>query len=364
MKAKYFITSFLLFSLLMVYSVKSVYAQGDNPWTGGVRVLPSNDTKKKVLPLIQVKGNKFVNPEGKTVLFRGLSIADPDKVERQGHWNKQLFVKVKETGANLVRLPVHPAAWQARKADKYINLLDSAVSWCTDLGMYAIIDWHSIGNLEMEMFENPIYITTKTETYDFWRKISQHFSGHNTVAFYELFNEPSTHHGQMGICSWADWKKLMENIITVIRSFDRETIPLVAGFDWAYDLTPLLIEPINAAGIGYVTHPYSNKRTIPWEPKWDGDFGFAAATYPVIATEFGFDQSTPVDVDGDHYGNSIIGYLESRGISWVAWCFDPEWRPCMLKNWNYELTNSGEFFKIGLQGKLKVQNKKETESKK
>ncbi len=35
-------------------------------------------------------------------------------------------------------------------------------------------------------------------------------------------------------------------MIHLIRSFDTETIPLVAGFDWAYDLTPLREEPINA----------------------------------------------------------------------------------------------------------------------
>jgi len=61
----------------------------------------------------------------------------------------------------------------------------------------------------------------------------------------------------------------------------------VAGFDWAYDLTPLILSPIAAEGIGYTTHPYSNKRPQPWEPKWEEDFGFATAKYPIIATEFG-----------------------------------------------------------------------------
>lgn len=65
-------------------------------------------------------------------------------------------------------------------------------------------------------------------------------------------------------------------------------MPLVAGLDWAYDLTPLHNDPVNAKRIAYVTHPYVYKRTEPWEPKWEEDFGFAAGEYPVIATEFGF----------------------------------------------------------------------------
>ena len=32
----------------------------------------------KKMPLISVNGNKFVDPDGKTVLFRGLAISDPD----------------------------------------------------------------------------------------------------------------------------------------------------------------------------------------------------------------------------------------------------------------------------------------------
>lgn len=34
--------------------------------------------------LISMKGNKFVDPDGKAMLFRGLSISDPDKLQMQG----------------------------------------------------------------------------------------------------------------------------------------------------------------------------------------------------------------------------------------------------------------------------------------
>ena len=43
--------------------------------------------------------------------------------------------------------------------------------------------------------------------------------------------------------TWDEWKKINEDIIKLIRAFDNETIPLVAGFDWAYDLTPLNYDP-------------------------------------------------------------------------------------------------------------------------
>ncbi|HEY5407910.1 MAG TPA: cellulase family glycosylhydrolase [Ginsengibacter sp.] len=345
----------LLFTLLTVsmqYSYpQSITDNGSHPWwKEGYPFRFGKNPKAKLMPLITVKGNKFINAKGDTVLFRGVSIADPDKIDHEGHWNKMLFEKVKEMGVMLVRIPVHPAAWRERTSLKYLTLLDSAVSWCTDLNVYIDIDWHSIGNLEMELFQNPMYNTTRKETYEFWQTIARHFAGNNTVAFYELFNEPTTYRGQLGNISWTEWKKINENIIGLIRSFDSETIPLVAGFDWAYDLTPLREEPINAVGIGYVTHPYPNKRTQPWEPKWEEDFGFAAKRYPMIATEIGFTIRNGDPVDGaENYGTRITKYLESNGIGWLAWDFDPEWGPQLLSSWNYELTGSGKFFKAAMQ---------------
>ena len=331
-------------------------APRNHPWwndrPAGARAYTTN---AKTMPLIAVKGNKFVDPEGRAILFRGLAISDPDKLEMQGHWNREHFVKVKEMGTRLVRIPVHPVAWRERTPAEYLKLLDQAVDWCTSLQMYVDLDWHSIGNLATGVFQDPMYDTSLQETYSFWRTMARHYAGHNTVAFFEFFNEPTTFNNQLGPISWDEWKKINENLIAIVRSYNVQAVPLVAGFDWAYDLTPLRLSPIAAEGVGYVTHPYSNKRPQPWEPKWEEDFGFAAAKYPVMATEFGgfgpprqppagAAAATPA-VPQAPYGPSIIKYLEGKGISWVVWCFDPEWGPTLISDWEYKLTPSGEFTK-------------------
>ena len=315
-------------------------------WHSGPWERPRPNPKARLLPLISVKGSHFVDPSGETVLFRGLSIADPDKLEEQGRWNRELFAAVKDMGANLVRIPVHPAAWRSRTPRAYLVLLDQAVDWCTDLGMHVIIDWHSIGNLKAGMFQEPIYNTSMAETLDFWRLMAMHFKGDHTVAFFELFNEPTHYNGMLGTLSWADWREMNEEMIGVIRYWDKETIPLVAGFDWAYDLDAVHYDPVRAQGIGYVTHPYANKRGQPWEPRWEEDFAFVADRYPVIATEIGFGLKPGEAVDDAHYGNRITRFLEQRGISWMAWVYDPEWEPKMLESFDgFRLSGSGEFFK-------------------
>lgn len=314
----------------------------------------------KVLSLIKVEGNKFVNSSGDTIFFQGLSIADPDKIERQGHWNKKLFEEVKKLGTMIVRIPVHPISWRTRTPVKYLKLLDQAVKWCTDLGMYVDIDWHSIGNLEMGLFQDPMYVTSLTETYNFWRTIASHFRGVNTIAFYELFNEPTRYHGQLGSVTWEGWKKINENIIKLIRAYDPDKIPLVAGFDWAYDLTPLRYDPLDITGIGYVVHPYPHKRTPSYEPKWEEDFGFAANTYPVVATELGF--TLPNAKENLNYGKVIMKYFKEKGISWIWWVYDPQWEPAMLKSWkNFDLTVNGKFYEEACQGKITKQDTTKTQ---
>ena len=71
-------------------------AQESRPWFQDSPVhFPTPNPKARALPLIMVKGNKFINSKGDTILFRGLAIADPDKIERQEHWSKKYFERLK-----------------------------------------------------------------------------------------------------------------------------------------------------------------------------------------------------------------------------------------------------------------------------
>ncbi len=314
------------------------------------RPLKSPDAKK--LPLISVSGNHFVDASGKPLEFRGVNTGDPDKVDSQGHWNQAFFAKIKESGATVVRIPVHPVAWRGRGPKAYMELLDEAVQWSTDLGMYVDIDWHSIGNLKQGLFQDPMYETSLPETLNFWRTMAAHYNGNHTVAFFELFNEPTIYRGQLGSMTWDEWRQINEDIITLIRAYDNDTIPLVAGLDWAYDLAPLRDSPVRAERIGYVTHPYPNKRKRPWPQKWEEDFGFAAERYPMIATEIGFSDAYGNQADNAAYASEITKYLDSKGIGWTVWCFDPEWGPTMISSWDtFELTGEGKFFSGEMKAK-------------
>ncbi len=316
-----------------------------------------NSISKK-LSFIRVEGNKFVDENGSRVIFRGVNISDPDKIAKNGRWNKRHFEVIKEWGANVIRIPVHPVAWKHRGQEEYFKLLDQAVIWASELEIYLIIEWHSIGNLKTGLFQHPMYETTKAETLNFWRSVSFRYKDVPTIAFYEIFNEPTMYNGQLGRITWKEWKVICEEIINIIFAHDKNVIPLVAGFNWGYDLKPVKEDPIGIKGIGYVSHPYPQKTSAPFEENWERDFGFVADKYPVFATEIGFmaadDPGAHIPVISDEkYGETVVNYFRKKGISWTVWNFDPDWPPQMISDWNYTPTKQGTFFRNVMQNESK-----------
>lgn len=309
---------------------------------------------QNTLGRISVNENDFVNENGATVIFRGLDTSDPDKLESQGLWNIRYFEEMKNWGANLVRFPVHPRAWNKRGKENYLKLLDDGIKWAEELSMYVIIDWHSIGNLRTEMYQAEMYDTTQKQTFDFWRTIASRYGNNTTVAFYELFNEPTTYNNQLGTISWEQWKELNHEMITIVRANGGKGIPLVAGFNWAYDLTPVKESPLEVDGIAYVSHPYPQKREKPWEEKWAKDWGFVKEKYPLILTEMGFsgpdDPGAHIPVISDEsYGDAITEYCDKNEISYMVWVFDKQWAPRLYTDENYTPSRQGKYFKKKLQ---------------
>jgi hypothetical protein len=306
------------------------------------------------LSWVSVDGNQFVQENGTPIIFRALDASDPDKLEKEGHWNEEYFRQIKSWNANAVRFPIHPSAWRERGKEAYLNLLDAGIELAKEQGLYVILDWHSIGNLRTELYQHERYNTTWKETIDFWIAIAQRYGDNSTVAMFELFNEPTLIGGKLGTCSWGQWKALMEELIVIVRAHGAKNVPLVAGFNWAYDLTEVMVNPIKAEGVAYVSHPYPQKRSKPWEPQWESDWGHVADAFPVILTEIGYcgpdDKGAHIPVISDpSYVEAITKYTAKKGISYCVWVFDPHWSPMLLKDWDYNLTEPGKVWKEAMK---------------
>jgi hypothetical protein len=302
------------------------------------------------LPQLSIDGKNIVTENGEIIRLQGVSFSDPDKLENDGQWNRRYFEEAKDWGCNVVRFAVHPTRLNDRGWDNYFELMDKGVKWAEELGMYVIIDWHSIGNLNTEKWFRDIYVTSWDETVRFWERVARHYKGNSTVAIYELYNEPTSQSGELGELSWATWRPTLEKLIDKIHRIDDEKIALVAGMNWGYFLDEVIENPVDRKNVAYCTHPYPQKREQPWEPKWEADFGHVADKYPIIATEFGF---MGPDEPGAHipciadesYGKAIMDYFDKKGISYTLWCFDPDWPPTLITDWEFTPSRQGRFFK-------------------
>ena len=303
---------------------------------------------------IVVSGNKFADEMGNTIQFKGMNASDPDKLEKEGMWNQRYFDEMQSWGANLVRFPIHPSSWRERGQKEYFDLLDRGIAMAEKSNMHVILDWHSIGNLETGQFQHERYFTSKEETFEFWKLMAIRYGSNPTVSFFEFFNEPTTINGKLGELSWSQWKKTNEDLIDLIRKHEAKAIPLVAGFDWAYELTNVLEDPIEAESIAYVSHPYPMKREKPWEEAWESDWGHVADAYPVILTEVGFCHEDehgahiPV-IDDGKYVKAITDYADKKNLSFVIWIFDNRWSPRLLLDWDFTPSKSGQMWKNYLQ---------------
>ncbi|WED66639.1 cellulase family glycosylhydrolase [Synoicihabitans lomoniglobus] len=305
------------------------------------------------LSLISVEGNRFVNEAGETVVLRGLALSDPGELLDRGQWNRGYFEQAASWNANVVRVMVQPDRWHRWGEERFLQFIDEAVQWSGELGMYVIIDWHTIGNVLTGVYHRPEYITSKDETFRFWNTIAQRYRNNPTVVAYELYNEPTNRGGAFGRLPWSDYKVFVEDLIYMIHHIDPTAIALVAGFNWGYDLRHVRDEPIEAPNVAYVTHPYPMK-SADWEHDWEAIWGFVAERHPIVATEFGYmsaeERGSHNPVIGDEvYGEAIINFFEKRGISWTPWVFDTIWTPNLLLDWDFTPSNQGRFFKAKLQ---------------
>ena len=89
---------------------------------------------------VKVKGNQFVDPQGKEIVFRGLCFSDPVKLVREGQWNERYFAAAADWGANVVRFAVHPANLNSLGWEETFRAMDQGIEWAKKHGLYVIMD--------------------------------------------------------------------------------------------------------------------------------------------------------------------------------------------------------------------------------
>lgn len=321
-------------------------------------------------PALHTEGKFFKDPNGNTVILRGLSMVSLWNMgtrngPRYSFYTTQYPVETPENDAKalidlatdptkhgigwysrVIRLPIYPTMQDAdpgwavcteTQRNTYKALLQTIVDYCVTKGVYVIIDWHYIAD----------YGDKTATTQAFWDYIAPTYKNYTNVIF-ELYNEPIAYAngGQPGADkTWATWKNWAQPQVDRIRNtHGAQNIILVGAPNWSQLLADADANPITGGNIGYVCHLYpyhwEGKDQTPEAP--DGDLSrFLGSTInnkPVFFTEWGFKNGAAIPCDAeneDGYASGMKTYLNTTGASWTGWCFDPYWEPVMFNNWDF-----------------------------
>lgn len=287
---------------------------------------------------LSAEGNRLVNPSGETVFLRGLMPQEPSRLHSRNRFGRKLFDRIAETGANVVRIPVDPELY-TYDADYLWRYIDRIVSWAGENGMYAIIDWHYIGNIatgegaEMPDTEEPPLELSRA----FWSQTADYFKDTPHVIF-EIYNEPAH-------ISENTWRSNAQELIDIIRAQGAEQLIIAGGVEYSRDLSWVIENPLEDSNLAYAAHVYPAHS----QSMWDYWFGKTADLYPVLLTEWGFmeDDGDPkhnyLVGDAQNYGGPLLSYADAHLAGWVACWYDDDWFPPMFVKGMKALTPLGEF---------------------
>lgn len=215
----------------------------------------------------------------------------------------------------VIRLPI--AQTYYLYYDSYRQDIASIVAATKSLGIYLILELHGYDANNLNSAQ-PDPVSTPM----FWGQVAQRF-GSETHVLFDIWNEPHD-------VPWSTWKGNAEKIISAIRSAGaNETLVVVGGLDYAYDLQPLLDPANRITGMGpiiYATHPYPLKVMPPaMSPEWDLKFGNVAKQLPVLIGEYGTDDSngSPFGLGSKAAAHSwmtqLHSYIDQKQLSALAW---------------------------------------------
>lgn len=291
-----------------------------------VRHTASFDAAGIDLPPLTTQGSQLRTPDGGVVVLRGVMVPDPANLAEDGRFERDLVEDVAATGANVLRVPVHPGSW-ADDGDYLWRYLDPIARWAGEAGMYVILDWHVIGDVSTgDAPSDPdLFAADLDETREFWTAVAAHFADAPHVLF-ELVNEPQ------GIAP-DDWRDVAGELTAVVREQGANQPVIVGGTEYARDLSWLADGGVDDGEVVYATHVYP----IHGQAGWDAWFGDVTDRYPLLLTEWGFQDENRLDGpaylagDAAGYGRPLLQALADEGASgWVACWWDDRWDPAMF----------------------------------
>ncbi len=172
------------------------------------------------------------------------------------HFDRTDFENIKSLGVEVLRIPIHFEQWSKGAPDYVVEdwlweCVDNAVSWCEELKMYVIIDFHNDCNGNSKTRPDVEKMLLKI-----WPQIAKRYKDKSQYVIYEVMNEPHMKSGNLS-ADISKWAKIQGNVLKTIRSIDTKHTVIVGAENWNALDAMLMLPDYKDDNLIYNFHDYS-----------------------------------------------------------------------------------------------------------
>lgn len=312
------------------------------------------------LKALHVSGNHIVNGSNQAVQLRGVNRSGSEYacIKGMGVFDGPVddasIAAMASWKINTVRVPLNETCWlgingvnasfsgqiyKAGIADYVSRLIQHQVIPILELHWSAPTTWQADRQQPMP---------DRDHSLTFWKEVATAFAGNDTVIF-DPFNEPFPDSNSDSEAAWTCWRDGgacpgfdfqaagMQELVTTIRGAGAQNLVLLGGVHYASGFTGWLghkpTDPINNLAASWHVYNFTpcNDATC-----WNGPIAALAASVPIVATEIGQDDC------GDSFIKSVMGFLDQKQMSYLAWTWDA-WGDCFSLIADYKGTPKGAY---------------------
>ena len=265
----------------------------------------SDKTPYEIHGAISVDGTNIGDKNGEVFQLCGVSTHGIGWFPQ--YVNKDAFQSVRDDwGANLVRIAMYTAEGAGYctggNRDQLKSLVKDGVDYATELGMYAIVDWHILHDLDPNVY--------KSDAIAFFDEMSKEYKDYDNI-IYEICNEPN------GGTTWSQVKSYALEVIPVIRANDPNAIIIVGTPTWSQDVDIAAGDPItDYDNIMYALHFYADTHRDSLRSKMETAINAGLA---VFVTEFSICGASGDGYNNIDEANKWIELLDKHNIGFAAW---------------------------------------------
>ncbi|MZI94281.1 cellulase family glycosylhydrolase [Vibrio sp. CAIM 722] len=378
------IVTLSLLSIIATAGCNSASGSSSNSSDDSISSQNSSTLNDSSLSLLSTSGTHIVNEDGDTVQLKGFNLggwfvlenymspvdANDDPLtdsysvmetlnDRFGVTTQRELMKtyqeswiqesdienIANAGFNVVRIPVWWGQFfdldnptESGFRDDAFDVLDNIINACTDNNVYVIIDMHgAIGSQSLQSHTgradtNELWDSEDDQTMTawLWKKIAAHYKGNNTIAAFDLLNEPDVRSDTSTSWTTADTNEVLsvyDLFYDAVREADPNRMIMIEGTfgNWNWDQLP---DPDDYGwtNIVYEMHEY----------QWDSDGG---TTTSASTIEAGIENQ--VEDFENHKDWNVPGYIgefntfqttssvwqyainefDDAGLSWSMWSY-------------------------------------------